>query len=82
MTPKYLTLRTDNDVIGFSESSLKYESVLPEETGEVISRFICRRNGMTDKELMNYILSLDFYLVQSDNVFGEKQSKISLEEFK
>lgn len=81
MTPKYLTLRADNDVIGFSESSLKYETALPGESVEVVSCFICRRNGMTDKELTDFILGLDFYLVQNDNILGEKQSKVSLKKF-
>ncbi len=81
MTPKYLIPKVDNDVIGFSVRQEKYSSLLPEEVGEVFSDFVCRRNGMTDKELTEYILGLDFYFLQNDNILGEKQSKISLKKF-
>ncbi len=81
MEPKYLTLKKDNDIVGFSVSSLKYSSVLTGRTGRVVSRFICRRNGMTDAQLKEFLLGLDFCLVQEDNIFGETRSRVSLKDF-
>lgn len=81
LEPKYLTLKKDNDIVGFSESSLKYASISPGETGQVVSRFICQKNGKTDAKLKDFIFGLDFYLVQEDNVFGKTKSKVSLKKY-
>ena len=81
MTPEYLIPRSDNDVIGFSVASLKYFGFDPGEIGDVTCEFICRRNGMTDEELRDYIFGLNYYFVQYDGDLGEKQSKLSLKKF-
>ncbi|MCM1364503.1 MAG: hypothetical protein NC122_01120 [Faecalibacterium sp.] len=81
MKPKYLIPCSDNDVIGYSVQQLKYDSFEPGETGDVTCRFYCRRNGMTDEELRNYIFNLNYYFVQSDVHFNERQSKLSLKKF-
>ncbi|MCM1484787.1 MAG: hypothetical protein NC122_01110 [Faecalibacterium sp.] len=69
---------SDNDVIGYTVASLKDDNFEPGETGNVTSFFHCRRNGMTDEELKNYILNLDYYFLQWNKYFGDRQSKLSL----
>ncbi|MCM1484788.1 MAG: hypothetical protein NC122_01115, partial [Faecalibacterium sp.] len=78
MVPMGLIPCSDNDVIGYSVKPLKYDTFEPGETGDVTCRFHCRRNGMTDEELRNYILNLDYYFLQRDSDFGQRQSKLSL----
>ena len=42
---------------------------------------MCRKNEKTDKELTEYIGSLDFYLLEEDNIFGRKKIKVLLRDF-
>lgn len=77
----YLVPKKDNDVICYLEPSQKAVSVPPGESKEVSSYFVCRKNGMTDKELTEYIGGLDFYLLEEDNIFGRKKVKVTLKSF-
>ena len=77
----YMIPKTDNDVICYLQPYEKAESIYPGETIEVSSYFVCRKNGVTDEELTEYIEGLDFYLLESDNIFGQKKIKVSLKDF-
>ncbi len=77
----YLIPKTDNDVICYLEPSQKAVNVLPGESEEVSSYFVCRKNGKTDKELTEYIGGLDFYLLEEDNIFGQKKIKVTPKDF-
>ena len=77
----YLFPKKDNDVICYLEPSQKAVNVLPEESKEVSSYFVCCKNNMTDKEIAEFIGSLDFYLLEEDNIFGKKKIKVSLKDF-
>ena len=77
ITEKGLIPRKDNDVIGFSVASLKNSSFSPGETGKEKAIFICRRNGMSDEEIADYIGGLDFIFLQNSKLFGEKRERVS-----
>lgn len=77
----HLFPKKDNDVICYLEPSQKAVNVLPEESKEVSSYFVCCKNNMTDKEIAEFIGSLDFYLLEEDNIFGKKKIKVSLKDF-
>ncbi len=77
----YLFPKKDNDVICYLEPYMKAVNILPGETKEVSSYFVCRKNNMTDKALAEYIESLDFYLLEEDNIFGQKKIKVTLKDF-
>lgn len=77
----YMIPKTDNDVICYLQPYEKAESIYPGETIEVSSYFVCRKNGMTDEELTEFIKGLDFYLLEQDNIFGQKKIKVSLKDF-
>ena len=77
----YLVPKKNNDVICYLELSQKSVNVLSGEKKEVKSYFVCRKNGMTDKELTEFIKGLDFYLLETDNTFRQKKIKVSLKDF-
>ena len=77
----YLIPKTDNDVICYLEPYMKAESLSSGETKKVKSTFVCRKNGKTDKELTEYISGLDFYLLEEDNIFGQKKIKVTPKDF-
>lgn len=77
----YLFPKKDNDVICYLEPYMKAVNILPGESKEVSSYFVCRKNNMTDKEIAEFIGSLDFYLLEEDNIFGKKKIKVSLKSF-
>lgn len=77
----YLVPKKDNDVICYLEPSQKSVNVLSGERKEIKSYFVCRKNGMTDKKLTEFIKGLDFYLLETDNTFGRKKIKVSLKDF-
>lgn len=77
----YLFPKADNDIICYLEPYMKAVSLSPGETKELCSRFVCRRNGMTDEELSEYIKALDLKLLEDDDIFGKKNVKVSLKDF-
>ena len=77
----YMFPEKDNDVICYLEPYMKAVSLAPGETKEVCSRFVCRRNKMTDEELAEYIKALDFRLLEEDTIFGKKNIKVSLKDY-
>lgn len=77
----YLFPKKDNDVICYLEPYMKAVNILPGESKEVSSYFVCCKNNMTDKEIAEFIGSLDFYLLEEDNIFGKKKIKVSLKDF-
>ena len=78
--PIGLIPQKDNDVIGFSESDLKDESLLPGDSREEKTVFACRRSGMTDDELIDYVTGLKFKLLQKHRHLGNAFSTVSLKE--
>lgn len=78
--PIGLIPQKDNDVIGFSESDLKDESLLPGDSREEKTVFSCRRSGMTDNELIDYVTGLKFKLLQKHRHLGNAFSTVSLKE--
>lgn len=78
--PIGLIPQKDNDVIGFSESDLKDESLLPGDSREEKTVFACRRSGMTDDELVDYVTGLKYKLLQKHRHLGNAFSTVSLKE--
>lgn len=78
--PIGLIPQKNNDVIGFSESDLKDESLLPGDSREEKTVFACRRSGMTDNELIDYVTGLKFKLLQKHRHLGNAFSTVSLKE--
>ena len=78
--PIGLIPQKDNDVIGFSESDLKNESLQPGDSREEKTVFACRRSGMTDNELIDYVTGLKFKLLQKHRHLGNAFSTVSLKE--
>lgn len=78
--PIGLIPQKDNEVIGFSESDLKDESLLPGDSREEKTVFACRRSGMTDNELIDYVTGLKFKLLQKHRHLGNAFSTVSLKE--
>lgn len=78
--PIGLIPQKDNDVIGFSEADLKDDYLQPGESREEKTRFVCKRNGMTDDELIDYVTGLKFKLLQKHRHLGNAFSTVSLKE--
>lgn len=78
--PIGLIPQKDNDVIGFAEASLKDYSLLPGESREEKTLFACKRNGMTDDELVGYVTNLKYKFLQKHRHLGKGCDVISLTE--
>ncbi len=78
--PIGLIPQKDNDVIGFSEADLKDDYLQPGESREEKTRFVCKRNGMTDDELVDYVTGLKFKLLQKHRHLGNAFSTVSLKD--
>ena len=78
--PIGLIPQKDNDVIGFSEADLKDDYLQPGESREEKTVFACRRSGMTDDELIDYVTGLKFKLLQKHRHLGNAFSTVSLKE--
>ncbi len=78
--PIGLIPQKDNDVIGFSEASLKDYRLLPGESREEKTLFACKRNGMTDDELVGYVTNLKYRFLQKHRHLGNGFSVVSLKD--
>ena len=78
--PIGLIPQKDNDVIGFSEADLKDDYLQSGDSREEKTRFVCKRNGMTDNELVDYVTGLKFKLLQKHRHLGNAFSIVSLKE--
>lgn len=76
--PIGLIPQKDNDVIGFSEADLKDASLLPGESREEKTLFVCKRNGMTDDEIIDYATGLKYKFMQKHRHLGKGFSLVSL----
>lgn len=78
--PIGLIPQKDNDVIGFSEADLKDDYLQSGDSREEKTRFVCKRNGMTDDELIDYVTGLKFKLLQKHRHLGNAFSTVSLKD--